>query len=135
MKNKKKKIIILKLNESRKKKKKADSIRPSKPEMELRIKNGIETIKNQYSYDKCLALYESSDEDRDSLYELLNGIGVNGLTVCNLDAKACEYRCKKYAAYDFMCDVEALCSELSREFGEIGEFIIYGHIENGGKEK
>lgn len=95
-----------------------------------RIKSLIEEINDKYSYEKCLLIVGVPEEIPDSLYELLVGRGINGLSVCNLDEKYLDYLGRKYDAYEFMCDVEALFSALAREFDTLVEFFFTGKIED-----
>ena len=94
-----------------------------------KITSLIDEIHERFTEEKCLILVGDTKEIPESLRELLNGSGVNGLACCNLDYNYLMYKRGKYDAYQFMCDIEKLFSELNREFKELVEFVAYGHIE------
>lgn len=105
----------------------------SKAEMDASIKQMIKEIEEKYSYEQCLLIVPSSDKISEHLYELLKGSGINGFAVWNLPINNLDYKRGKYDVEDFFNNVEALFSELTREFDEIVEIFVYGNV--GSKEE
>ncbi len=102
----------------------------SKAEISEAVNKIIDEIYEKYPYEESLAkAKDSGKEETDTVFALLNGDGINGVSVQNLPFEYLSYKRGMYDAYCFLCDVEKLFSELNREFEEITDMVLFGSFE------
>lgn len=102
----------------------------SKDEIDKRINNLVDEIRNNYSYENCLLIVGSPKNIPHSLCMLLySGEDTDSLTVWNLDYNYRKYQHGQYDAYEFLCMLESLFKTLLNEFDEIMEMFLTGSIE------
>lgn len=105
-----------------------------------KIKEMMEKIDENYSYEKCIDIVGNSGNISDSLYGLLRGTSNHRLSVENMHKNYLMCLCAmsknkdnaKDYAYNFLCGIENLYSELAREFSGLADEFFYGSYQNGG---
>ena len=88
----------------------------TKAEMDERVKQRIDEIHEKYSLDCCLLIIGDVTNIPIPLWKMyFSGEGSDNLTVFNLDYNYRLYKNGKLDAYDFMCALDALFTELVSE--------------------